>query len=305
MDAGQTAVKARVASGDGTRADLLLPPVRTNRPLLGQLAEAAREASRRTGGRIDVLALGVSGLTEEEADAERLLELVAELGVRRILLAHDATTSYLGALGDRVGVVVAAGTGAVTLGVGRTRSVRVDGWGHLIGDAGSGYWIGRRALDAAMRAHDGRAEPTALLGLLRARWPDPEAAYIDLQSDPDRVRRIAALAEEVAGLAGSDAAAERVCIEAARELSSSALAAARQIDHGDGGIAVAAIGSIFRSDVIAAHFAATLSHARRDVELVDALGDGLDGAGLLIGLPEGHALRGEVREARRSMARSA
>src|SRR5581483_2138299 len=42
----------------------------------------------------------------------------------------------------------------------------VDGWGHLLGDAGSGFWIGRRGLDAALRAHDGRRGGSPVLARL-------------------------------------------------------------------------------------------------------------------------------------------
>ncbi len=49
-----------------------------------------------------------------------------------------------------------------------TRVARVDGWGNIMGDAGSGYWIGREALDAVMRAYDGRGPQTALTDVVRA-----------------------------------------------------------------------------------------------------------------------------------------
>ena len=90
--------------------------------------------------------------------------------------------------------MVASGTGVVTLAVGRTELARVDGWGYLLGDAGSGYWLGRAALDAVMRAHDGRGDATALSAIAVAEFPDLEHAYIELQADPGRVGRIAAYA---------------------------------------------------------------------------------------------------------------
>ncbi|MDT3318074.1 hypothetical protein Q9S71_14695 [Microbacterium sp. KSW4-11] len=44
----------------------------------------------------------------------------------------------------------------MTLAVGDRDTARVDGWGWTMGDAGSGFWIGREALTAVMRAHDHR-----------------------------------------------------------------------------------------------------------------------------------------------------
>jgi N-acetylglucosamine kinase-like BadF-type ATPase len=66
-------------------------------------------------------------------------------------------TAYAGALGQSPGGVVAAGTGLIALGTDLDTRRRADGWGHLLGDCGGGAWIGRAGLEAALRAHDGRA----------------------------------------------------------------------------------------------------------------------------------------------------
>src|SRR5690606_10204229 len=53
---------------------------------------------------------------------------------------------------------------ALALAVGpQGEQVRAGGWGYLLGDEGSGYWIGREALRAALRAEDGRGPATALV----------------------------------------------------------------------------------------------------------------------------------------------
>src|SRR5690606_13555870 len=78
------------------------------------------------------------------------------LGVRRVALVADAVSAYTGALGPRPGAVIAAGTGLIAIGTDLTGWHRADGWGHLLGDCGSGAWIGRAGLEAALRAHDGR-----------------------------------------------------------------------------------------------------------------------------------------------------
>ena len=136
------------------------PPSRVRR--------SRRRARRRTSS------AGISGLTDQDADAAALLSLLAGTGIRSTVLAHDSTTSYLGALGDTRGAVVASGTGVVTLAVGVETVARVDGWGYIMGDAGSGYWIGR----AGTRRRDARRRrPRAADGTDRR--PAPAVARSD------------------------------------------------------------------------------------------------------------------------------
>ena len=65
----------------------------------------------------------------------------------------------------------------------RGEAARAGGWGHMIGDEGSGYWIGREALAAVMRASDGRGPATRLTAR------DPRALQ--------RRRRVAAAADRL------------------------------------------------------------------------------------------------------------
>ncbi|WBM80084.1 hypothetical protein KIV56_00185 [Cryobacterium breve] len=101
-----------------------------------------------------------------------------------VFLAHDSVTSYLGALGDTPGAVIAVGTGVVTLAVGVGAVARVDGWGYLIADAGSGYWLGRAALDSVMRDYDGRGQVTALRNAVQKEFPNLETLYLEPASRP-------------------------------------------------------------------------------------------------------------------------
>lgn len=69
-------------------------------------------------------------------------------------VVHD-TRLILAAGGTDAGVAVIAGTGSVAWG--RTpegREARRGGWGHLLGDEGSSWWIGREAVRRTLRRHD-------------------------------------------------------------------------------------------------------------------------------------------------------
>ncbi|QCR41176.1 hypothetical protein C1N74_12670 [Microbacterium sp. SGAir0570] len=289
IDAGQSGIKVRAAAASG--GDLLFPGIRTGEPLLPQLASVVAETIARTGAPPDVVVAGISGLTDANADADAMLALTAAHGVRRVVLAHDSTTSFLGALGDRRGAVVAAGTGVVTLAVGAETTARVDGWGWIMGDAGSGYWIGREALDAVMRAYDGRGPTTELTAAVSDRWPDLSQAYMSLQADPDRVRIVASFAAVVARAAvAGDAVAQDISVRAAHELAQSVRAAIAQVRTDEETFPVCAIGGVFGSAPLLEAFTADLHAGDASVRLVDPVGVGIDGVMALADLDTAHPL---------------
>src|SRR6184192_4367337 len=64
--------------------------------------------------------------------------------------------------------IVLAGTGSVAFGRNDAgEEARAGGWGPIIGDEGSGYFIARTGLSAILRAYDGRSKPTLMTELLR------------------------------------------------------------------------------------------------------------------------------------------
>lgn len=75
------------------------------------------------------------------------------------------------ALPEQTGLGLICGTGSIAFGRdGRGKKTRAGGWGHFFGDEGSGLWFGREALQAAVKASDGRGPKTALLELIMKEW---------------------------------------------------------------------------------------------------------------------------------------
>ncbi len=293
IDAGQTGIRALLVGADGTQTTREFPGILTHVPLVPQLADIVAQVASGTGHPITTVSAGVSGLTSEQNQPAELLDAARRYGTRSAFLAHDSVTSYLGALGDQQGAVVASGTGVVTLGVGVHRVARVDGWGNIMGDAGSGYSLGRAAFDAVMRAHDGRGQETALTAVIEREFPDLEHAYIDLQGDPARVRRIAAYARLVAELADTDAVAAALCADAARELVLSVATALRRVDEVTAPV-VCAIGGVFRGAAVRHGFEQGLRDLWPDIDVRTPIGGGIDGAALLPHLGESSAVRSLV-----------
>ncbi|KGP76253.1 hypothetical protein JT05_05860 [Desulfosporosinus sp. Tol-M] len=84
-----------------------------------------------------------------------------------VVLENDAFGALMSVRGNFSGNVLVAGTGAVALGVNPEGEVfRVGGWGHLIGDQGSGYDIGRKALAATLASFDGYGPKSILETLI-------------------------------------------------------------------------------------------------------------------------------------------
>lgn len=112
--------------------------------------------------------LGLSAV-DRPADHAALTPLLKDLAAT-VYLTNDAELG-LSVLPDAVGVVLIAGTGSIALGRNaRGLTSRAGGWGHLLGDEGSGYALGIQALQTAVRAADGRGPHTLLLDRILQSW---------------------------------------------------------------------------------------------------------------------------------------
>lgn len=196
--------------------------------VLGPLAEAAARAQ----GQVVRVHAGLSGIsirgTREAFEAT--LEEVFEGATCEA--SSDALVAAWGALGGGGGVVVVAGTGSIALaGDGPPYPARAGGYGYLLGDEGGGFWLGREALMAALRAGDGRGPPTQLTELIRESVGltnvRDTAVWLYAQEQP--VAALAGLAPLVARAAEQrDAVALGILAQAGLLLADLAAAAAHQ-----------------------------------------------------------------------------
>ena len=113
------------------------------------------------------ICLGMAGVDRED-DAEVVRGLMRRIGFKtRTLVVNDALIALVAGAGDRPGVVVVSGTGSIAYGRdARDRAARSGGWGYLLGDEGSGFWIGRAALTSVAREFDGRGPRTLLTDMV-------------------------------------------------------------------------------------------------------------------------------------------
>ncbi|MFC9647012.1 N-acetylglucosamine kinase [Streptomyces sp. NPDC056937] len=294
--AGVTTVAATASAGPvrtgpsgidaGQLLARLLPAVDT------LLARAGVDADTSAGpGALSAVAIGAAGMATlgDGLRAELPGALERSFGVRRLALAADAVTAYAGALGQRPGAVVAAGTGMIALGTDLTGWRRADGWGHLLGDCGGGAWIGRAGLEAAMRAHDGRrgGSPALLSRMEEVFGPAPELPGL-LYPRTDRPAVLASFAPEVARCAAGDPVAEGIVSTAARHIAEAAAA----VCPPSGACEVALTGGLFNlGDPLLVPLRAELAGQLPHATTVSAAADPLGGALLIAGALAGDALR--------------
>jgi N-acetylglucosamine kinase-like BadF-type ATPase len=174
--------------------------------------------------------IGLAGMDRPTDAAPLAGEFERLAGVAR--LTNDAELA-LGGLPGGVGVALIAGTGSIAVGCdARGARGRASGWGHLLGDEGSGYDIGRQALRAVARAADGRGPGSALTERILARWnlTSPEDLLSTVYTDPDKAR-VAALAELViAAATEGDTVSRGIVRVAVEELALAALTVASSLD---------------------------------------------------------------------------
>jgi N-acetylglucosamine kinase-like BadF-type ATPase len=297
LDAGQTGIRTRLETGDVIEQSFV--GLKTDRDLFPQLAAVITEALDGEGSEV-IVSIGTTGLTADNNKPDILLALLPAQ-VTEVNVAHDSITGFLGSLGLAQGTVIAVGTGVVTLAVGPTTMTRVDGWGNLIGDAGSAFWIGRAGLEAGMKAYDGRIPQTSLIQLLEENFSHPEEAYIELQTDPNRVSRIASFAKHVTEHALSDDVAQSIVVSAGEELALSAVTAARTVGLLESSSPrFSWTGNVMKSDLLRETFLAAITQEVPGAVFTAPEGEPLDGVALIPNLGDDSPLRAGVLSARRS-----
>lgn len=206
------------------------------------LAWARRHGLDQDGG----VGLGICGYGEG-AESDRAIEAAvkAAVGTRPYALVNDVDAAWAAGLELADGIAVIAGTGSIALGVRNGASMRCGGWDYLLGDEGSGGWIGKEALRAFTRQSDGRDQRGPLYHALKRELDlaDDFGIIHFAQNHLHDRTRIAALSVLVAQAAREgDASARRIYQQAAKEIAQMVEAIMRGLfaidesmdKHGDG-----------------------------------------------------------------------
>lgn len=230
VDGGGTGTRLRLCTRDGE----LLGQGESGPSALGQgvaqawahVQQALQAACQQAGiANLDLsecaIGLGLSGAGRAEAVAEFQ---ATQPGYALVEVRNDGYTTVLGAHGGQPGAVIASGTGSVGEALRHDGSqVCVGGWGWVIGDEGSGAWLGQRAMRHAHQALDGRANAGTLA---RAVWTvagEDRGSLLAWCASAGQ-HGYAGLAPLVFEHAGSDPVAQQFLDEAVAELEKLAVA---------------------------------------------------------------------------------
>ena len=197
------------------------------------------------------ICLGIAGVDRPD-DLAAVRGIMRRIGHQaRVLVVNDALVALEAGAPGEPGVVIISGTGSIAYGRNRAqRAARAGGWGHVLGDEGSGYWIGRAALRAVLREADQRGQKTALTPLLLKHFGIAQAQGLlhEVYYSNLRPSAIGSLAECVEGaFREGDSAAIGILRAAANELEASGLTVARRLGLVGEAFSFVLSGGIFRA----------------------------------------------------------
>lgn len=291
VDGGQTKTDVFLLSAEGVQleswkeAPLLYP----SRPegearLRGVVRRTCEELKRRLAGKSKDIHLSMCfSLTGYHEGDEYTPALVREevqtvfTGFERAYTIPDYVGNWFAATKGTAGIVIIAGGGAVAYGRNADSvSLRTGGWGHLLGDEGSGYWIGLQAVKATLKSDHEMIEKTALTEkVMRTFGVDGELALLrQVYSGSIREDDFAALTPVVVSAAEEgDEVANQILDGAADHLSQMTT---RMID-GLGNLPIHLSGGVFRVPAMQERFSKQLSSKLKRVEIVAGFAEPVNG----------------------------
>ena len=239
IDAGGTKTVCLVADEQGRVLGSARGPG-ANLASLGELEvekvlhEVMEQAMLGQSGAPAVICLGIAGVDRAE-DAAIIRSIMRRIGNKApVLVVNDALIALEAGAGDGPGIVLIAGTGSICYGRNeRGQAARAGGWGYILADEGSGWWMGQRAIQAVMRHADGRGPATSLTSRVLAHFGVTDASMLVFEvyyHDPRR-RLIAGLGPALqASVDEGDAVAREIVADAAGELTLAARSVAEKLE---------------------------------------------------------------------------
>jgi glucosamine kinase len=254
VDAGGSATRAVIVRSGELVSRFEMPPLNLllDADAFDRLTEVVTDSGAQAAG------LGLAGLRGTGHAASLQRKLAAATGID-VVVTDDTQIAWLGAFGGGPGILVISGTGSNAFGATADgRIARVGGYGFLIGDEGSGYWIANQAVRAALRSHDGTGPkaPALEAAVLGEHGFDVDALTRAVYSDVADRRLLASSAHVVAGV--DDPVMASILDAAADHLVAMALALRHELGAAAGDLPVAVHGGVFGNPRVRRRFASAI-----------------------------------------------
>jgi N-acetylglucosamine kinase-like BadF-type ATPase len=256
IDAGGSKTVCLLADGDGEVRRSARGPG-ANLAVLGELEvekvlyELMEQVlTDERSGPAAAICLGIAGVDRAE-DAAVIRGILRRIGQKApVLVVNDALIALEAGAGDGPGIVIIAGTGSICYGRNeKGQAARAGGWGYILADEGSGWWIGQRAIMAVMRQFDGRGPATSLTPRVLEHFgvAEPFQLVYEVYYRDTRRRLIASLGEAVRASADEgDPVAREIIAGAAAELIVGVRSVAERLQMRGAQFPLVLAGSIFR-----------------------------------------------------------
>jgi N-acetylglucosamine kinase-like BadF-type ATPase len=166
--------------------------------VLCKLIEGVLDASQTTWDDIQCVFMSLAG-SDRMTDRNKIITSFSMKN--KVIVRNDAYAALASGTFGNTGTVLIAGTGSIAyfLSPDTKTEIRVGGWGYLLGDEGSGFAIGQKALNAVLKAFDGRGEKTALTSMVLEKFniTHPSDIIDAVYENEDPRKRIADLSHLV------------------------------------------------------------------------------------------------------------
>ena len=298
FDGGGSGIRAKSQIANGESISRNFPGFTPGElPLVDYLANLIIDFAKSMDHEIDRAVLAVATLPADDKQYGDIAKLVlAETNIKELWICSDSVSACAAAV-EADGVVIAAGTGITALAIGKNRTMAhsLAGDGFLIGDEASAYWIGRMALNSALRARDRRGGDSELLAVACKHFgAEPyQLAHVVHQLDRS-VNAIANFAKVVNELAvAGNKAAYEILDAAANEIVLIATTAKRECG-GDSNFQVALIGGVLAPENLVTKLVGQ-KLAEHGLNIHISGKSSLDGAGILANLLEPGVFKGLIR----------
>ena len=183
---------------------------------------------------------------------------------KNISIEGDQLIAFRSGTEEKQGIIIIAGTGSIVMGWDKKgKEVIVGGWDYLLGDDGSGFWIGKKALQAVCLSIDGFNSKSLLHSMILKKLKiKTEKDLMQEIYKPEMIKNIASLAPlvETAAKTG-DKTAKDILFQASNELIIRANLAIKKLNLENKFFPLVLAGGVFKSKII-------LTKVKKDIKII-------------------------------------